>query len=209
MKWYDVFSNFYDGSLEKLYFASRQRAVALLNVADNQTVLDVACGTGANFQHIRKRSATAPIYGTDYSAGMLRRAHDNIARNNWQNIQLFQADARTLSATTIAQQANHAQPFDNVLCALGLSVIPEWETVLNKLLGLLKAGGKIVIIDVYAEKRNFNTWLVEKIASADLDRKIWQTLEKKTTDFSLEYMPVKESKVGGKLFVAAGVKREL
>ena len=70
----------------------------------------------------------------------------------------------------------------------------------------LNENGKIVIVDVYAEKRTFNTWLVEKLAKADLNRKIWQTLQTKTVDFHQEYLPVKESKVGGKLFVAVGTK---
>ena len=77
------------------------------------------------------------------------------------------------------------------------------------MLDLLKEEGRIVIVDVFAEKRNFNTWLIEKIAGGDVDRKIWQTLENKTTDFYYEYLPVKESKVGGKLFVATGIKKTL
>ncbi len=52
MKWYDIFSGFYDKSLEKLYFSSRKRAIELLDLKDNQTVIDIACGTGANFKHI-------------------------------------------------------------------------------------------------------------------------------------------------------------
>jgi hypothetical protein len=94
-----------------------------------------------------------------------------------------------------------------VLCVLGLSVIPEWDTVIDQLVELLNDNGKIVIVDVFAEKRTFNTWLVEKIAKADLDRKIWQTLESKTRDFHQEYLPIKENKVGGKLFVAVGTKK--
>jgi hypothetical protein len=75
------------------------------------------------------------------------------------------------------------------------------------MLNLLQENGKILIVDVFAEKRDFNTWLVEKIAKADLNRKIWQTLELKTNNFYQEYLPIKESKVGGKLFVAVGTKK--
>ena len=79
--------------------------------------------------------------------------------------------------------------------------------VLDNALRLLNEGGKIVVVDVFAEKRNFNTWLVEKIAKADLNRNIWQTLQTKTVNFHQEYLPVKENKVGGKLFVAVGTKQ--
>ena len=206
MKWYDIFSNIYDSSLEKLYFESRKRAVELLDLKSGQTLLDVACGTGANFKHIQETNNEIKIYGTDFSSGMLRKGQSLIEKNNWMNISLFQADARELTPDFIKKQINREQSFDRIICVLGLSVIPDWDNVLDKLLLLLKENGKIVIVDVFAEKRNFNTWLVEKIARADLNRKIWQTLKEKTNNFEYEYLPVKESKVGGKLFVAVGNK---
>ncbi|MEN8251199.1 MAG: methyltransferase domain-containing protein [Bacteroidota bacterium] len=207
MKWYDIFSNIYDSSLEKLYFDSRKRAVELLDLESGQILIDIACGTGANFKHIKATNADLEIYGTDFSQGMLRKGQINIDKNNWKNITLFQADARKLTPSYVKGQINKDLNFDRIICVLGLSVIPDWEQVLDKMLDLLKENGKIVIVDVFAEKRDFNTWLVEKFARADLNRKIWQTLETKTNNFYYEYLPVKESKVGGKLFVAAGIKK--
>lgn len=206
MKWYNIFSNIYDASLEKLYFESRKRAIELLDVKSGQILIDVACGTGANFRHIQAANKDLEIYGTDFSKGMLAKAQLLIKKNNWNNIKLFQADARDLSPSFIGEQTNKEVSFDRVICVLGLSVMPDWEQVLENMINILKENGKIVIVDVFAEKRNFNTWLVEKFARADLDRKIWQTLKEKTTDFEFEYLPVKERKVGGKLFVAVGTK---
>lgn len=207
MKWYDVFSNFYDSSLEKLYFNSRVRAVELLELKSGDLLLDVACGTGANFKHIKAKNKETTIYGTDFSQGMLRKAQDHIQKNDWKNITLFQADARNLTHELIQKEVGKELLFDKVICVLGLSVIPEWEQVVENILALLKENGRIVIVDVFAEKRNFNTWMVEKIAKADLNREIWQTLEQKVHDFHQEYLPVKERKVGGKLFVATGLKK--
>lgn len=207
MKWYNFFSNFYDSSLEKLYFDSRQRAVELLDLQSEQTLIDVACGTGANFKHIKASNVELSIFGTDFSEGMLKKAEATIDKNKWEKIELFQADARALTTALIKEKTAKDLSFDRLICVLGLSVIPEWERVLDQMLGLLKENGRIVIVDVFAEKRGFNTWLVEKIARADLDRKIWQTLAGKVDNFHQEYLPVKESKVGGKLFVATGTKR--
>lgn len=204
MKWYDLFSNFYDKTLEKLYFNSRVRAIEFLDLKDGQTIIDIACGTGANFKHLKNTNKDICIYGTDFSAGMLKKAKNLIEINNWENTHLFQSDARDISLFSIEKHTNNQLKFDRVLCVLGLSVIPDWELVLDNLLGLLNDNGRIVIVDVYAENRDFNTWLVEKIAKADLNRKIWQTLETKTNNFHYEYLPIKESKVGGKLFVATG-----
>ncbi|MGB1003859.1 MAG: class I SAM-dependent methyltransferase [Salibacteraceae bacterium] len=207
MKWYDIFSNIYDSSLEKLYFESRQRAVELLDLKSGQVLIDIACGTGANFKHIKANNLNLEVYGTDFSQGMLRKAQVNIDKNNWENFTLFQSDARELTPSFVKEQINKDLTFDRIICVLGLSVIPDWEQVLDKMLDLLKRDGKIVIVDVFAEKRDFNTWIVEKVAKADLNRKIWQTLETKTNNFHQEYLDVKESKVGGKLFVAVGTKQ--
>ena len=208
MKWYDIFSNFYDSSLEKLYFESRERAIDLLDLKDGLFVIDTACGTGANFKHIKARKHNITLFGTDNSAGMLKKAQHLIDKNKWNNTYLFQADARLLTIPFIEKQTGRKLTFDRVICVLGLSVIPEWERVMRNLVGLLNENGKIVIVDVFAEKRTMHTWLVEKIAKADLNRKIWQTLETLTDNFHQEYLPIKESKVGGKLFVAVGTKRK-
>jgi ubiquinone/menaquinone biosynthesis C-methylase UbiE len=207
MKWYDFFSNIYDASLEKLYFESRKQAITWLDLKSGETLLDVACGTGANFKHIQATNKVIDIYGTDFSSGMLRKAITTVEKNNWSNITLFEADARNITPSFLKEQLNKEVYFDHIICVLGLSVIPEWEKVLDKMLDLLKTDGKIVIVDVFAEKRNFHTWLVEKIARADLDRKIWQRLEVKTNRFEYKYLPIKESKVGGKLFVAMGYRK--
>jgi len=206
MKWYNLFSNIYDVALEKLYFESRKKAIELLDLKSGQTIIDIACGTGANFKHLKATHLNLSIYGTDFSEGMLEKAQANIIKNKWSNITLFQADVRILTPALIKNKTSKKLSFDRVLCVLGLSVVPEWEIVLDKMLALLNEDGKIVIVDVFAEKRDFNTWLVERFAQADLNRKIWQTLETKTTDFHQEYLPVKENKVGGKLFAASGKK---
>ena len=207
MKWYDIFSNFYDSSLEKLYFDSRKRAIELLDLKSGQNIIDIACGTGANFKHIKATGIDLSIYGTDFSEGMLKKGLKAIEKNKWKNITLFQADARKLTTSFIKKETNKDLSFDRLICFLGLSVIPEWEFALDNMLNLLKEDGRIVIVDVFAEKRNFNTWFIEKIARADVSRRIWQTLERTTTDFHHEYLPIKESKVGGKLFVATGIKK--
>ncbi|NRA93925.1 MAG: methyltransferase domain-containing protein, partial [Psychroserpens sp.] len=104
MKWYDIFSTIYDSSLEKLYFESRIRAVELLDLKDGQTLIDIACGTGANIKHINALNLELDIYGTDLSEGMLKKGQTTINKNNWNNITLFQADARELTPSLIKEQ---------------------------------------------------------------------------------------------------------
>ena len=55
MKWYDIFSNFYDSSLEKLYSDSRKRAIELLDLKSGQVILDVACGSGRHSLYLNAK----------------------------------------------------------------------------------------------------------------------------------------------------------
>lgn len=207
MKWYDVFSTFYDSSLERLYYDSRIMAVEALDLKDKNVVMDVACGTGANFVHIANKGLDLELYGTDASSRMLEKARKLALKSEW-DISIFESDARELDDNLLYTQFRATPSFDRIICFLGLSVIPDWESVLDNMLSLLKTGGRIVVADVFAETRTWNTWMVEKIARADLNRPIWQTLESKVSNFSIDYAPTKESKVGGRLFVASGVKGE-
>ena len=75
------------------------------------------------------------------------------------------------------------------------------------MLGLLPTGGRIVVADVFAERRTASTWLVVRIAKADLSRRIAPALAERTAEFHEEYLPVSERKVGGQMFVATGRKR--
>lgn len=207
MKWYDFFSNFYDKALNQLYYDSRVKAIEYLRLDRKMNVLDIACGTGANFIHMISKEENINIYGTDYSPGMLEKAQSTIEKNNWKNVYLFQSDARDLNSELIEQKTNKIIEFDRIICSLGFSVLPDWTRILDNALTLLKKDGRIVIMDVFAEKRNINSWFVEQFANADLNRKIWQQLKLCTDNFEFEYLPVNKYLVGGSMFVATGTKQ--
>lgn len=70
----------------------RKRAVAALQLAPGQTVLDVGCGTGASFA--RLCGAVGPdgrVVGVDQSSGMLEQARRRIAQQGWTNIEVVEA----------------------------------------------------------------------------------------------------------------------
>jgi ubiquinone/menaquinone biosynthesis C-methylase UbiE len=207
MKWYNFFSNFYDFSLGKVYHSGRIKAVEHLGLKPGMNVLDVACGTGANFSYLLSAEPKINLYATDFSEGMLARAQSKVQKNRWDNVQLFQADARDLSLSYINEKLGSSIPFDRIICTLGFSVLPQWEKVMDNIIGLLKEDGRISIMDVFAEKRNINSWFVEKFANADVDRQIWQRLKLGSSDFNMDYIDVNKLIVGGSLFVASGKKK--
>src|SRR5215210_1752435 len=69
----------------------RQRAVQRLLVGSGDTVLDVACGTGANFSLLERCvGPRGHVIGIDISPEMLQVARHRAQRHGWQNIELIE-----------------------------------------------------------------------------------------------------------------------
>jgi SAM-dependent methyltransferase len=70
----------------------RRQAVERLGLAPGATVIDVACGTGANFGALERRiGARGQIIGIDLSPEMLELARQRVERHSWQNVTLVEA----------------------------------------------------------------------------------------------------------------------
>ena len=208
MSWYDVFSNFYDASLERLYADDRLRAAEALELAPGANVLDVPCGTGQSFGALaRGVGETGIVLGVDASAGMLRSAKARCARDGLKNVHLLEADARTLSAASVAAAVGGSPRFDRLHVFLGMSVFPDHERCFAQLWDLLVPGGKCVLVDVYAERLGLQGWLVNRLANAEIRRKFWEPLERVGVGFSLVDLPFR-SQHGGQIKLAQARKPE-
>jgi len=62
---------------------------------------------------------------------------------------LLQADARTLTTEQIALPHGRLH---RVLCTLGLSVMPEWESVFQRTFEMLEPGGRYAAKDLYIDQ---------------------------------------------------------
>lgn len=198
MKWYDFFSLFYDRSLEALYRPAREVMREALSLAPGQRVIDLACGTGQNFDFIVPEiGETGALVGIDGSKGMLKRARKRIARNGWQNVELVCSNVAHLAELDLPRA-------DRMVCSLGFTAFPNWQHVFDVSCELLRPGGRYVLLDVHAEKRTARTKSVELVARADLDRQIWTELEKRASDFRKQDIDTDAKTFGGTLFVASG-----
>jgi demethylmenaquinone methyltransferase/2-methoxy-6-polyprenyl-1,4-benzoquinol methylase len=106
----------------------RRQAVERLRLAPGATVIDVACGTGANFEALEQRiGPRGRIIGIDLSPEMLELARQRVERRSWPNVTLVEAtvdeakldvraDAALFSFTHDVLQSPAA--IDNVLAHL-------------------------------------------------------------------------------------------
>lgn len=205
--WYDVFSLFYDPALEQLYAPFRPTAVDALKLDAGARVLDLPCGTGQSLGLLV--SAVGPagfVVGVDNSRGMLRQARRRVARAGWSNVALRKRSAIEVGTDLLIETVG-APVVDGVLCALGLTALPQWERTFERLFALVRPGGRFVLFDVYAPERTPQTRSVEVVARADLSRPAWQLLAAQCDDFVREVLPADEKRFGGELYVASGTRK--
>lgn len=202
MAWYDLFSGFYDRSLEKLYRDARVAAVDALRLDPGATlrVLDLPCGTGQSLDGLAAALGPAgSIIAADLSRGMLRRAEKRIAARDLTNVQTLRADVHAITLDQIGG------PVDRLHVFLGMSTFPRPDEAFTNLWSLLRPGGRAVIVDVFTERLGLQGRMVNLVARAEIRRRSWEPLESRAVAFERRDLPSLRSH-GGTLFLAAGDK---
>ncbi len=191
MKWYDIIAPIYDKAIRSLYLPYRQKVIQSLQLQPGQTVLDLGCGSGLNFELII--GAIGPqgtLIGVDFSAKMLQRAQKTIDIHGWKNVFLLQQDATKLNIKELNIHSRSDIRIDRILCTLGLSVFPDWQIVFEKSFNLLEPTGKFGIMDLYNNRRTFQTRMVNFLADSDISRKVWEPLQKISANYNEERLPL-------------------
>lgn len=200
MRWYDVFSHFYDGSLERLYRAQREEAAQALELGPSLTVLDVPTGTGQSLDVLAPRVPGGAVLGVDRSQGMLAKARARAARHGWSHVRFVEADASALDAAALG-----VAQVDRLHVFLGMTAFHDADATFERLWSLLAPGGRAVIVDVYAERLGMQGRMVNLVAQADLTRRSWEPLERRAEGFTRRDLPSLPDH-GGTLYLATGTK---
>ena len=133
----------YDGT-RRCYLLGRDQLIAGLQPAAGASVLEIGCGTGRNLVLAARRYPEARFFGIDVSTEMLTSAISAISRGGLAN----RIHVRHGDATAFDPQALFGLPsFDHVMISYSLSMIPDWQAVLQRAASSLKAGGSLHIVD--------------------------------------------------------------
>ena len=206
MGWYDVFSSFYDGSLERLYRPFREAAAERLALAPGQRVFDAGCGTGQSLDVLAPAvGERGLVVGVDLSRGMLDRAERRAAEKGFTNVRLAQGSLLALDRATVAPHLPDGRGFDCALAFLVMSALPAWEEATARVWALVEPGGTMMIVDAHTDAIGLQGHLVNLTARADIRRRVWTRLEQLSEDFALERLEAPRS-VGGDIVIARGRK---
>ncbi len=137
----------YDAFRKRLLPGREELYKSLNRYAPKGTWVDMGGGTGANLEGLGKRiNQYQKIYLVDLSPSLLSIARERIARNNWKNVEVVEADATGF------------EPFlecaDVVTLSYALTMIPDWASAVCQAKKLLKPGGYLGIVDFYVSHRD-------------------------------------------------------
>jgi len=199
MGWYNVFSNFYDRSLEKLYRQQRKIASERLDLHPGQTVLDCPTGTGQSLDELSPGvGPDGRVIGVDLSKGMLKRARARTDKQALANVSFVEASVHDV-------QLEPGTTVDRLHIFLGLSAFPDFDDAFGHLWSLLAPGGRCVVVDCHDANPGFQGKMVNLVARADIRRETWKPLEARAESYAFEDLP-SLPKHGGQLFLATGIK---
>ena len=196
---YDISANSYYliGFRETHY---RKQAIAQLSLQPGNTVVEIGCGTGLNFLYLQNAVGNnGKIIGVDLTDAMLEQAHNRVMENNWGNIELVQSDA---------VEYEFPAKVNGVISTFALTLVPEFEKVIERAAQARTPGGHMVILDLKLPE-NWPLWLI-KLAVAitrpfgvthDLgERKPWQVMTRYFDQVEVRQL------YGGFAYIACGQK---
>jgi SAM-dependent methyltransferase len=115
-------------------------------------------------------------------------------------VTLIEADARVLDA-----ELTGTSEFDAAICMLGLSVVPDWTDVFQRMFDLVRPGGRVAVMDLYLDGKRTsaaaNTYY-RLLAQADSRRRFWEPLAELVPDLEM----IDHNWFGGVARVVAGTK---
>lgn len=133
----------------------RQLTAKSLNLKPGDTVVELGCGTGLNFTYLQDQiGESGSIIGVDLTDAMLEVARQRVQDNGWKNVELVQSD-----------MAEYQFPsgIDAALSTLAITLVPEYDQVIQHAAEALKTGRRLAILDL-KRPDNWPQWLVRFVA---------------------------------------------
>ncbi len=116
----------------------RERATETLLLSPGDTVVEMGCGTGANFPFLRE--AVGPdgrVVGVDLVPGMLEQARRRIDREGWSNVHVCRGDATQPPVGEV----------DALLSTFLIGMLDDPAAAVRDWLGMVRPGGSVTIMN--------------------------------------------------------------
>jgi SAM-dependent methyltransferase len=165
----------------------RQKAIKLLNLKQGDRVLDAGCGSGGSFPYLYQSvGPSGEVVGVEISPGTIVNTKKRIARNNWENVHIIEADARKVKLTG---------KFDGLLMFAAPDVFGS-EDALANIFPHLKENARIAIFGAKISHRRFG-WILNGLlrmisarlsfsSTPKIESKPWMILRQRLVKINVE-----------------------
>jgi ubiquinone/menaquinone biosynthesis C-methylase UbiE len=117
----------------------REDLVDALDPAPGDVVVEMGCGTGANFPQLRRRVGSGgAVVGVDFSPGMLDRARERVAAAGWENVHVARGDANRPPVADV----------DAVCASFVVGMLPDPAAAVDRWADLVGPGGRLALLDL-------------------------------------------------------------
>jgi len=131
----------YDWTFGPTLHPGRVQALARMAIKPTDRILEVGVGTGIN---LALSPTEANVTGIDFSAEMLEKARDRMARKGVTNARLLQMDATDLKFDDGS--------FDIVYAPYVISVVPDPVAVAREMYRVCRPGGRVIILNHFLSR---------------------------------------------------------
>lgn len=180
-------------------FPLRRRAVELLGLTPGGRVLEVGCGSGANFETlVRAVGPSGQVVGVDLSPDMIDAAKARVQRRAWPNVRLVESSAEDLQLS---------ERFDALLVFAMHDVLTS-AAAIERSLAHLEPGGRVVAVSPVLAKHLPGRLLNPAVAAVFRRFSVSQTDREHPWRLLAERLPgLQVERIGpGVLFLASGSK---
>lgn len=135
---YDEAVTEYEDASSEFWRYLSDHAVQLVGLRRGERVLDVPCGTGHSvFPTVERVGPSGQVVALDISERMVAFVREKAARLQLGNIDVAVAD--------MAHLGRPDEPFDAVLCVLGIFFMPDMAAALRGLAAQVRPGGRVAL----------------------------------------------------------------